>query len=159
MQAGTLPQDYGSLRGNMLKLAAGYSNKSAADMAVFEARVLDGIAKHGEEPARTQWHATKRREEEAFLLACFQGDVERAEALLNAGCDVRAVNELSETGLMLAANKGYAKLVPRLLAGYAKLAPCLLARALEARSVHRARLHGAPLRLQWWECSLRQGAA
>jgi ankyrin repeat protein len=51
----------------------------------------------------------------AFLRACIMGQLECAQALAAAGCDVAAASSIGSTALMAAANKGHAAVVAWLL--------------------------------------------
>ena len=87
---------------------------------------------------------------EAFLAACNEGQVQCAEALLAAGCDAAAVDSSGVTGLMIAARRGHAALLPRLLAG--GVPP-------EARDKVNGATAFLHVRLPRWAGGVRGGAA
>ena len=69
------------------------------------------LAAGAELEARNEDRAT------AFLVACNNGQLECAAALVEAGCDATATVARGQTGLMVAVHIGHTAMIPWLLAG------------------------------------------
>jgi predicted negative regulator of RcsB-dependent stress response len=79
-----------------------------------------------------QENAEQKQLEEAFLKAVLEGDVHRAERLLDAGVDINAKDKYGRTAIQIATGQGWNQMV--------KLLQARSAKAREISQTHR-RVH------------------